>query len=221
MVYNRKILFIHIGKTGGTSAANYLCKTLDGPVFNVIPEGDKPVKSIGHETTLKGRRHATLAEAKDFLKGHKIGIKSFDKIIAVIRNPYLLEISLFNYYTKLYKSGAINLDKAPRRKKAIENGVFDAFVKEKFYHRNNLNIRKYITIDDKVPDNVSLIRFEELQEEFIEIGKKYGNGNTDFPYLNKSKKGDIKEHITPELELIIYRKYKWVFQVGNYERLKF
>jgi len=221
MVYNDKVLFIHIGKTGGTSAANYLCKTLDAPVFNVIPEGDQNVKSIGHETTLKGRRHATLEEAKTFLKTYKKGIKSFEKIYAVIRNPYLLEISLFNYYTKLYKSGAINLDKAPRRKKAIENGVFDAFVKEKFYHRNNLNIRKYITIDNKIPENVSLIKFEELQDEFLKIGETYGNGNKDFPYLNKSKKGNIRDLITPELELIIYRKYKWVFQVGNYERLKF
>jgi len=221
MVYNNKVLFIHIGKTGGTSAANYLCKTLEAPVFNVIPEGDEKGKAIGYETTLKGRRHATLEEAQKFLKPLNKDIKSFEKIYAVIRNPYLLEISLFNYYTKLYKSGAINLDKAPRRKKAIENGVFDTFVKEKFYHRNNLNIRKYVTIDGKIPENVTLIKFEELQDEFLKIGKEYGNGNQDFPYLNKSKKGNIKDHITPELELIIYRKYKWVFQVGNYKRIKF
>jgi len=94
MVFNKDILFIHIGKTGGTSAAEYLCKTLVPPVYNVIPERAHKLGKAGNEIFLKGRRHATLEEAKDFLENMDIDIDSFKKIIAVIRNPYNLEISL-------------------------------------------------------------------------------------------------------------------------------
>lgn len=220
MVFNDDILFIHIGKTGGTSVSNYLCKTLNTPVFNVIPE--RAIKGkIGHEKALIGRRHATLAEAKQFLSKRNRSIDSFKEIVAVIRNPYNLEISLFNYYKRLLENQPKILDNAPKRKAVVQSGNFEAFVKAKFYHRHNIHIRKYVVIEKEIPENLRIIKFENLSNAFVKIGQKYGNGNPDFPHLNKTKKTNLKEFITPELEPIIYNKYKWVFKKGNYARLKF
>ncbi len=221
MVFNDEVLFIHIGKTGGMSTANYLCQTLNTPVYNAIPERAQSGKQIGHETTLIGRRHATLKEAQGFLEERDKKIDDFKEIFAVIRNPYNLEISLFNYYKRKLKERPHMLDNLPARKKIIKSGSFENFVRGKFYHRRGVSIRKYVVIDNKVPENVRLIKFENLREEFLKIGELYGNGNPDFPHLNKSKQGDLKEYITAELEPIIFRKYQWVFKVGNYERLKF
>lgn len=219
MVFNKDLLFIHIGKTGGTSAAEYLCKTLTEPVYNVIP-ARAPKRKIGHEESLTGQRHATLEEAKAFIKefnGQKL--KDFKKIIAVIRNPYRLEISLFNYYKRLLENNPSVLDGAPKRKEVILKDSFAEFVKGKFYHRNKITIRKYVSVDGKLPKQMQIIKFEELSERFIEIGNEFGNGNKDFPHLNKTKKTKIQDHVTAELEPIIFRKYRWVFQKGGYKRL--
>jgi hypothetical protein len=49
MVFNRDILFIHLGKTGCISVANYLYRVLKPPVVSVVRfnEIDK-LKEIGH-----------------------------------------------------------------------------------------------------------------------------------------------------------------------------
>ena len=220
MVFNKDILFIHIGKTGGTSAADYLCKTLLEPVYNVIPERAHG-KQIGHEVTLDGQRHATLEEAKVFLKKRNIKLNSFKEIIAVIRHPYNLEISLFNYYKRLLANQPQILDNAPKRKAIILKDSFEEFVRGRFFHRHNTHIKKYLAIEGKLHPKVRIIKFENLETEFLKIGEKYGNGNEDFPHLNKTKSTKIEEWITPEIELRLYRKYKWVFLKGKYKRLNF
>lgn len=220
MVFNDDILFIHIGKTGGTSAANYLCQTLTAPVYNVIPSRAHG-KQIGHEETLQGQRHATLEEALGFLKKRGRSLDSFTEVIAVIRNPYELEISLFNYYKRLLENQPTILDGAPKRRDIILQDDFDAFVKAKFYHRHNVHIRKYVSLEGKLPPSLRVIKFENLAEEFLEIGAKYGNANPEFPHLNKTKKVKLRDFIKKENEVIIYRKYSWVFDIGNYPRLKF
>ena len=219
MVFNKEVLFIHIGKTGGTSAAKYLCSTLNGPVFNVVPQGAQGIK-YGHETNLVGQRHAILEEALEFTKKHSnLGLNDFKKIVAVIRNPYNLEISLFNYYKRLLSNNPNVLDGAPKRKAIVLQDDFEAFVKGRFYHRNSIHIRKYISIDGKIPKNVEVIKFETMSDRFIEIGKDFGNGNINFPHLNKTKPVIVTDFVTKNLEAVIYRKYKWVFKVGNYSRL--
>lgn len=219
MVFSNDILFIHIGKTGGTSAANYLCKTLTEPVYNVIAKRAHGHK-FGHEITLEGQRHATLEEALKFIKKFNgKTLKDFKKIVAVIRNPYELEISLFNYYKRLLANQPTILDGAPRRKEIVLKDSFEEFVKGKFYHRNRLNIRQYISVNGKLPANLQIIKFEDLQEEFFKIGKEFGNGNPDFPHLNKTKKTKVEDYVTPELEVFLYRKYRWVFEKGDYQRL--
>lgn len=219
MVFNKDILFIHIGKTGGTSAAKYLCNVLAPPVYNVIPERAHKLGKVGNETLLVGQRHATLEEAKVFLKKMDININSFKKIIAVIRHPYNLEISLFNYYKRLLKNQSNILDNAPKRKEIVESGSFSDFVKGKFYHRHKINIRKYVTINDKIHKKIQLIKYESLEEEFLEIGRIYGIKKSEFPHLNKTKKIELEKYINLEIEHFIYRKYLWVFSVGDYQRL--
>jgi hypothetical protein len=221
MVYNKDILFIHIGKTGGTSAAKYLCSTIHPPVYNVIPDGAMSIQ-YGHETNLSGQRHATLVEALKFTKKQSgFMLKDFKKVIAVIRHPYNLEISLFNYYKRLLQNDPTILDGAPKRKAIVLKDDFAAFVKGKFYHRNGIHIKKYVAIDGKLPKNVEVIKFEEMTPKFLSLGKTFGNSNPDFPHLNKTKAAAIEDYITPELEPIIFRKYRWVFQYGDYRRINF
>lgn len=220
MVFNKDVLFIHIGKTGGTSVTNYLVKNLEKPVYRVVPA--KLMNSrIKDEIMLLGKKHSTLAEAIPFLNERNIDYKDFQKILAVIRNPYQLEVSLFNYYKKLIKERPKYFDTAPIRKKLILRNSFPDFVNENILHRNNLKLKDYILVNKKIPVNLSIIKFESLSDSTTRETKKFRVSDIDFPHLNKSKSTPLEEIYTKELEEKIYNKYSWIFDNHFYPRLNF
>src|SRR5688500_11413878 len=66
MIFSDRLMFIHIGKTGGSSCADYLLYNLQGPAYNCHADADLELAPLGIDgmhprTDIK--RHCTLPEA--------------------------------------------------------------------------------------------------------------------------------------------------------------
>lgn len=88
--YNDKLLFIHIPKTGGRSCKTYLKQNVPGMLMPDDPEAKLPIG------------HVRLADVERFT-GRKP--ESFEKIIAVIRNPYEQQLSQWMFWRDRFARG--------------------------------------------------------------------------------------------------------------------
>jgi len=96
MVFSKELLFIHVPKTGGMSVSNYLLSTLAPPVYQVRPPHGEATCGSG-VVEIVGNRHLGLSEAARVVSEHGFEIRRFPVILAVIRNPYSLEVSRYAY----------------------------------------------------------------------------------------------------------------------------
>ena len=85
MIFNKDVLFIHIPKTAGTSIRNVLYDYLQPPVIDHIACGTP-------------NKHLTASQLGIFLEAYSMKWSNFKKIIAVYRNPYAVEVSLYHYF---------------------------------------------------------------------------------------------------------------------------
>src|SRR5262245_20901599 len=99
MLFNDDLLFVHVPKTGGMAITKYLIEVLPRPVWYLYPNfrADLEQKGINQ---VRGIRHENLAESREVLRGHGRDLAGFKCILAVLRNPYALEVSRFAYLRK-------------------------------------------------------------------------------------------------------------------------
>src|SRR5687768_17179154 len=96
MLFSRDLLFIHVPKTGGMVVTEYLLRTLPRPVHYSHPHDPQHGGDPGIEE-IPGSRHETLGEARRILSERGIRVHDLPLIIAVVRNPYDLEVSRYAY----------------------------------------------------------------------------------------------------------------------------
>ena len=94
------------------------------------------------------------------------------------------------------------------------------FAVESLYHGRKLSeVYKYFEIEGKMPSNINVLRFENLQADLknalLEVGIEFGSP---LPIVNKTKHGHYREYLTPKAEKAIYKRYEWLFDNGFYER---
>src|SRR3712207_5922984 len=95
-VFSKDLLFLHVPKTGGGSVPDYLLGVLPRPFYYVRPKQFRRQLGDGVHW-LPGRGHWTLAEAADLVKEHGFDVTSLPLILAVLRNPYDLAVSLYGF----------------------------------------------------------------------------------------------------------------------------
>jgi hypothetical protein len=196
MLFTSEVLFIHAPKTAGMAVTRYLIETLPGEKFITLPAGHE--RSAEGATVLPGRRHETLAEARDILAMRGRALDDFRHIVAVIRNPYEIEVSRFGYHRV-----GLPWDSGPAHEIAM-SGDFARFVREVPYpQRAPVPIERYYTIDGRMPRNLRLLRHERLEADLralfgpgrLEAWLRRVSQRTRPPLqrLNKSRHGDWRE----------------------------
>ena len=101
MIFNEDLIFIHIGKTGGLSCARYLLFNLQRPVYNCHFHARVETLRLGLlgvESLQSVNRHCSLEEALELVAsvdGRQL--HDFQKVVAVIRHPYTLEMSFYRH----------------------------------------------------------------------------------------------------------------------------
>lgn len=216
MIFNRDILFIHLGKTGGISVANYLCQVLRPPVVSVVRHDEfHKLKQSGHEIMIPWKRHANLKEAAKFLEGKNIQLSDFKWIIVVIRDPVDLGFSYYKHLRNPQYLKRLSRNRLNQERLAAAQKDYDFFACQPFTHHRG-KLKDYFEIDGQIPKNMKIVRFENLAEEITEITKPYSIKDIRFPHLNESPENLARPKLSQQAIEHIKRKYHWIYDKGFY-----
>jgi hypothetical protein len=219
MIATKNFLFIHTPKCAGMSLTDWLIRNLEGEIYYFVPKGHYNAELTNDNIIeIEGMRHENLKQAKEGLLKINIKIEDIECILTTIRNPYDLEISRFNYLRLGHP-----WDKGLPQDIAL-NYNFKTFAKHApFMGRSvcNFGIEAFYELEGKIPDNLRIIKFENL-DTIPKVVSKHLKSNSVIPKTNSTygKEYSLKNFYNKESEVSIFKKYRWIFENNYYERLK-
>ncbi len=216
MIFTKDLLFLHVPKTGGMSASTYLLEILPPPVYYTRPELDEAFARRQGIVQMLGGRHESLPEAADLLPRYGFSLSDFKLILAVLRNPYDLEVSRYHYLRAGHP-----WDYGPNQRLALTRDFTAFAVNSSVGDRNAPRaLEHYFHSHGEIPSNLKIARFESLETDVKDALASIGiESDAEFPWKNRSRHDEYLSYYTKEAEEAIYQKYKWVFDAGFYERL--
>ena len=229
MILTRDILFIHIPKTAGVSCTNFLCEYLRKPIAYFSIHANFGKKEYRSARVFPGINHETLEEVyggrEKIIDLSGMDVNRVEKVLTVVRHPYDLEVSIYNFFRNAHRNTLQNLKDSPSLADRIElaKGSFKEFVARSGYFRQDISYRieDYFLIDGYVPSHVQILKFEDLSETLPTAVEPYlsGDFSGDFPHLNPSDNKGEKPvvEMDDEVKALIYEKHRWLFDHGYYQ----
>jgi SAM-dependent methyltransferase len=216
MIFTKDLLFLHVPKTGGMSVSTYLLEILPPPIYYTRPDLDEEFARRQGIVQMLGGRHESLPEAADQLPRYGFSVSDFKLILAVMRNPYDLEVSRYHYLRAGHP-----WDYGPNQRLALTRDFTAFAVNSKVGERNAPRaLEHYFHWHGEIPPNMTIARFEHLEEDVKQALASIGiEDGGEFPWKNRSRHDEYLSYYTKEAEEAVYQKYKWVFDAGLYERL--
>lgn len=192
---NRKIFFVHVPKTAGTTIEEALNLRNSKNIYD---------KGVRLDTVPVTRQHLYASE---LLKESGIKIKGY-YAFAVVRNPFDRLVSEYGFMPNNYF--------VPEKIKSMR---FEEFVRtslkmdpleRRFIFDGHLELQSnYVDIE-----NVKIFKYENLSECFDELNKKFGP--LEFGHHLKTDRKHWEEYYTPELKEFVYDFYKEDFTRFGY-----
>jgi len=214
VIWNESILFIHAPKTAGMSMTTMLCAHLKGNVFVTGPyeasAGSSRVEYI------PGKRHETLLDAVSFFEDKNAPVEQFEKIFVVVRNPYELELSRFAYLQK-----NLEQDRGKAQDIALEGDFRKYLATAPFFGKNPPRLDLYYHIEGIIPDNLVILRYENLAQDIAAHIAPYLEGDYHIPHENQSAHAAVDGVYDAQLEALCYERHRWFFDEGFYSRASF
>ena len=215
MLFNQDFLFLHVPKTGGMAVTKKLLEILPKPIYYALPEGAKDKAHNPPEIIATvGKRHGNLQQAQEWVAEYGKTLASFKKIIAVVRNPYAMEVSRY-FYLRLGHPW----DRGKAQKIALTSD-FETFAeKSPYFGRKSSQIEDYLVLDGIKPNNLVVIKHEQLYSDLQKVLMEL-DIILDSPItkVNSTKHQDYHQYLTPTAETAIYNRYQWLFDTGLYQR---
>ena len=217
--HEHKFIFIHIGKTGGTSIEKVLCEELNIP-FEETKKNPK---------TGNWWKHAWSMEMRNY-----VGYENWDEYFkfAFVRNPYDMLLSLYSMYTQYpeyidpvkhenlyhpwnqFKSyedlvmGMISKDHEPNKKWSLQLKKLGAKNTMQVWESLANLQSKYLT-DHKGNLLVDFVgKFETLQQDFNYCCKKIGIKPIDLICHGATKHKDFRDVYTKDMFNFV-TKHSW------------
>ena len=214
MIFCEKLLFIHVPKTAGAAMTDYLLAALPRPTYYTMPN-PKPGLDDPQLVYIPGFAHEMLEEASAIVAQFGFEIDRFPMILAVARNPYALEVSRYAFLQQGHSVSA-GFNQA-----LAFNEDFETFACTSEDHAGDERpIESYYQLNGQAPDNLRIVKFENLAEEFKDAMRSIGlAGDVDLPKANVSSHDPFLTYYTQKAEEAVYARYRWLFDHGLYERL--
>ena len=190
-----------------------MTRHMEGPVLATGIEDAAELPRV--RNVVKGGRHETLPEAYVLAARFGRELASFEKIFVVMRNPYTLEISRYNYLRLGH-----DVDKGPAQKIALENNFKDYLKVAPFFGFNPPRMDLYYHLCGQMLDNLCILRFEHLNDDIREHVFPYLIDQPVLGHENATGKSKFDRYYDPEAEALCYQRHKWFFDKGYYERGK-
>ena len=224
-VFSDDVLFIHIPKTGGWSAKNYLKQAVPGVL---LPEEHDYPFPIGHIPLRDVERFSGRSP------------NSFQRIVAIVRNPYEQQLSQWLFWRDRFARGgrhphdygaAIWPDITPWLMDTVAcdfhvwyeeavPGATKTTATRNGYRDFGGYYRYWLELPDgTMPDHLAIVRFEEMTEAFPAAVREFADPEVEFPHLNAGpKRAGTRDYFTPLAMQLVERKFAWAFGEGWYEK---
>ena len=201
LYHKHKFIFIHIGKTGGTSIEKVLCEELNIP-FEETKKTPKTGNWWKHEWSMEMRNYVGYENWDEYFK------------FAFIRNPWDRQVSKYEFYMQkvYYQTDAspVNAELAKRFRELPAK----QFLMNIINHQN-----KFICEDDSVAVDF-MGKFETLYDDMKQIVNIIVPGLPDscwsLPHKNKTKRKNYREYYDEESKQKIQEVCKKDIELGNY-----
>ncbi len=215
MIFNKDVLFIHVPKTGGMAVSEVLLQALPKPLHYSHPHRPDPRLAARGIVEFPGSRHETAAMCREAMARHGYDIGAVKLVLAVVRDPYEIEVSRFAY---LQNGNA--WDSGSNQELALD-GDFEAFARASDDHGGGtVPIEEYFELDGERMPALRVLRQEDLAEDLRAALASVGiDGGPALRRLNTSRHGAVHGYYTPGAEEAVFRRYRWIFEHGYYSRL--
>ncbi len=237
--YNDDVLFIHIPKCGGWSCKTYMMDHLPDVLYpdtkrpNAVEDSKLP---IGH------------VPLRDIAGYTGRSLDSWQRIIAVVRNPYEQQLSQWQFWRNRYAKGHRHLSDEWAAScldmTAWLSGMMCDFhlwyearmhPEDEFRQKPNPSngyegfggyYHYWLEVDGAIPENVGLCRFENLAEEFTAAIAPFALSSGEFPNSNAARYDKDKwwhyyrheKHPARAIDLV-ESKFAWTWEQGLYEKV--
>lgn len=196
----QKVIFLHFPKTGGNSVQDALRLFTDDTITSETPRQDGferfNVRNHEHQNLHK---HSNL---QDYYTA--LGDELFDyRIFSTIRNPWDRMVS--SYFSP-HKGRVRFSEKKFKRMLKVERNLYDFISLQSPNHG----------FGDSTP-HVELLKFEELQHQFVFLQKALGLKDAKLPHRNASKRDHYRTYFNEETKEIVQSRFQFEIALGDYE----
>lgn len=213
MLWTKDFLFLHYPKAAGKSLARAFLQAWETPIWGLVSPGQvgelSDLVRDGVELRVEGS-HQNATTAARILQEQGLDIGSLKAVFVAIRDPRDLIYSTYRFMRERYP-------KMTHKPNFVLAGTlpFDQFV-ARF---NVADYNNYLTLHGEPLSNLRIIRFEHMAEDMHRYAEEFGFAKVELPHLNASRRGHYREAMAPEIEAIIAKKYRALYDRGLYPRL--
>ncbi|MCF8055254.1 MAG: sulfotransferase family protein [Desulfocapsa sp.] len=212
-----KFIFIHIGKTGGTSIAKTLCQLIDSDleetkynkeIINSIGNNDNHGLHIDHTGNLNCK-HVAANDLKKII-GDEIWQEYF--IFSFVRNPYDRLLSMYSMFTQYKEFKNHPWNNYPSFQSFLNSIVSgETIIGDNPYHRCLTGDNDKLLVD-------FIGKFESLQESFNEVCSTIGLPQTELPHETSSTHKPYRNYYTPQAMEMVYKINKKDFTLFDFQK---
>ena len=209
IIHKKKIIFIHIPKTGGSAVTGFLKSNVNNTDFR-----SKVYDFTRFQSYKKGMHDTSLMVL------NKIGVKHFKSYykFCCVRNPYDLMVSSFMWWQQY----AIEHQVFKNHTDLISSMNFEQFMSSKYglhyINEFNFNLENYYSdqrgniIVDKI------IKFENLEQDLRAVCKETGiHIKVPLKKVLQTKRKHYREYYDDKTIEIVSRRFKSTIDYFNYE----